>query len=541
MTIQWPLQDPKTGKPQTTPTNQSIWKAAIEPARKEYPEAVAEWCDQLANCRNWRSDYINLIHDFVDIQSQCTPETIHAMCQAGLDMAQKVFQMAGNEDEAPAAASESVAQAFQNALAQTNSSLNDIPTSTHTGGSSKSSNDPSEPYLFPLASPHGTDTNPLWVTGDQAVAQCRAWETYGCMEPSATTDAQTIFEASNAADFVDDKVFCLLGVTSEMGPTKHLLKIPGAHVLGIARAGHKTRDLLAWFAEEGHPTATLTLMEHGADMLKDGPTIAQWLIQQLTQQARKHVVLMPLAYMDGEANVRVTVVMDAIVTHVLQAVESQDMIGHLAYLTSPTTCYTIPPEAAQNAQYRYEHERGLLPDIIHFLSLGNILAPSNEWDQLAGSDNAATTSVLHNGLVPLQGPNYALAKTMQQWRCMLYHSQGKGRVSAPMAPGSRTQSVVHSPEASAALEGVQYLPPMISFDSVPCSSLMTAIVLAQLSTDKDKSTSPFQLFWKGAVHGGGWRCPYNLQTCYAMAYILGRTIAKQGWCPEGALAKLEQA
>ena len=130
---------------------------------------------------------------------------------------------------------------------------------------------------------------------------------------------------------------------------------------------------------------------------------------------------------------------------------------------------------------------------------------------------------------------------MQQWRCMLYHSQGKGRVSAPMAPGSRTQSVVHSPEASAALEGVQYLPPMISFDSVQCSRLMTAIVLAQLSTDKDKSTSPFQLFWKGAVHGGGWRCPYNLQTCYAMAYILGRTIAKQGWCPEGALAKLEQA
>jgi hypothetical protein len=153
--------------------------------------------------------------------------------------------------------------------------------------------------------------------------------------------------------------------------------------------------------------------------------------------------------------------------------------------------------------------------------------------------------ILYNGIVHLQGPNYCLAKTMQQWRCIVEQSRGRV-VCAPHAPGTRTVSVTHNEMAAVAMEGLQYFPPLLIFDVQPCSSLMTAILLNQLYTKEKNATDqkqqqpqyqhPMELFWDGAVHGGGWRCPYSSDSFMELTYLLGKTIAQKGWCPESALA-----
>jgi hypothetical protein len=125
---------------------------------------------------------------------------------------------------------------------------------------------------------------------------------------------------------------------------------------------------------------------------------------------------------------------------------------------------------------------------------------------------------------------------MQQWRCMTANAAGVS-VAAPHAPATRTYSMLHSAEAGAALEGMNRLPPNLAFDVFPCSSLMTAIVLHQLSESSGRMINhPMELFWEGSVHGGCWRCPYSTSSCGALMYIMGRTICTQGSSPEASLA-----
>jgi hypothetical protein len=249
--------------------------------------------------------------------------------------------------------------------------------------------------------------------------------------------------------------------------------------------------------------------------------------------------------MDGEACVRVTVAMDAIVTSVMK---HRNDVG-LCYYVSPAIVFPIPVEAAQDAKQRYEQEKSTSwKRWLSTMSMNKWYQPANTWKQLNDADPSSTSQLpILNGLVNFQGPNYALAKTMQTWRCMVARASG-ANVSAPPAPGTRTDSVLHSPQAAAFMEGLQYVPPLLAFDVWPVSSLLTAIVLHQLDQHKFSSGSsnsrqlqhPLTMFWDGAVHGGAWRCPYSSDSFMIMTYILGK-ISNKGWCPPEALAPKPEA
>ena len=518
MVLDWPHRN--GSKPVTTALNQAIFKAAASALSNELPDETNDFIGALDQCsKRWRHDYIPLMERFVRLQTKASPPAMVESCRAALDFATKSFVVRDNDDSTI-----TVEQAFS---APTNSPL--LPTETFNGtiavdGSS---------YQFKLASPHGSDSDPMWVSGNDAVAQVNAWKDYGCMEQSAADHATAVCSSSNISEFVKGKTFCLLGVTSEMGPTTHLLKIPGSHVLGVARAGPKLDALKDWFHTNG-PVETI-LQLTAADLLNDMVAIAQWIVA--TAPPHQPLVVMPLAYMDGEANVRVTVAMDAIVSYVIKHRGNADV--SLVYLTSPTTIYTIPTEAALDAKQRYENQ-GLswTNQFISLASFGSWLRPSNSWKDFDGDEsNHENEVVVYNGAFHLQGPNYCLAKLMQQWRCIVANADSNVlSVYAPHAPGTRTNSVRHNAQAAVAIEGIQYFPPMITFDVLPCSSLLTAIVLNQLQQKKLKPEHPMQLFWDGAVHGGGWRCPYTSESIVALTFVLGKAWAKPGWCPIGALA-----
>lgn len=573
MLLDWPVR--KGNKPVTTALNQAIWRAAVLPAQLELPDQVQAFCKALEACNSgngssrWRHEYKTILELFVHIQAVASHETVVNMCRAGLDCAYSSFVIRKpltTDDEPDGPSSATMTMTIAEVLAKKPDQVESLKTLLYTGNTDVNNASPT----FQLASPHGTDADPIWVMGTDAVAQLRAWHEYGCMEESAMRHASNLCLSENLPSYVSDKIFCLLGVTSEMGPATHLLQIPGARVMGVARSGSKLEALTSWFQLRGAASAELSIA--AANLLEQIPEIAQWIVETATATANQHkrngasdrrptLVIMPLAYMDGEANVRVTVAMDAIVQFVTREFTAGAVA--LAYLTSPTTIYTIPDEAAMDAKRRYEQGQTQWTSwtsLVNAVSFGNWLQPSNTWKQFEDRNESGTKKpVVFNGVYTLQGPNYCLAKMMQQWRCIVARYGGEPgektiQVCAPHAPGTRTWSVLHNSSAATAVEGLQFIPPLVTFDVLPCSSLLTAILLNQLGPSCDRNEShdrsnnknnnddwqtqqhPLSLFWDGAVHGGGWRCPYNSDSIVALTFILGKTVAKPGWCPPLARA-----
>jgi len=148
----------------------------------------------------------------------------------------------------------------------------------------------------------------------------------------------------------------------------------------------------------------MSFPENGADILTQGPQIAQWILD-LTQPDDE-LVLMPLAYADGEMNVRLCVAQDLIIQRVVR----QRQKAMLYQYSTPTQVLVLPPMAASLAQIRLG-KRPAWEKITSSLSLGNWLQAS-----LPESNN---DYCILNGIATAQGPNYILAKTLQMWRCMI--------------------------------------------------------------------------------------------------------------------------
>jgi len=85
-----------------------------------------------------------------------------------------------------------------------------------------------------------------------------------------------------------------------------------------------------------------------------------------------------------------------------------------------------------------------------------------------------------NGLVDIQGPNYALAKTSQNWRAILALRDGS-IVSSNFAPAGRTQSMLHSSTMVKVLNGMQAFPPALVLYPDTVSSIMGALLLYDIT------------------------------------------------------------
>lgn len=286
-------------------------------------------------------------------------------------------------------------------------------------------------------------------------------------------------------------------------------------MVGIARKSKRLDALVEWYKEKGAGDTTLQFPKQGADMLKDGPRIAQWIVNTVPKD--KEIVLCQLAYMDGEAHVRISVAMDLICQYVSKNTSNK---VSFSYLTSPATAHVIPPDAAQDAKRRLD-SRPRWQSLTSAMSMGQWLKTNNTWE----------TNGFLNALNHIQGPNYALAKTFQQWRCMVEYWKNGNTVSCPHAPPTRTDSMIRHSQIAAALEGMQMFEPNVSFSVDSSASLLTAILLYQVSynneclanpQNKAQLDHPMHIFWDGSVHGGSWRCPYNGDSIGALSFLMGK-------------------
>jgi hypothetical protein len=101
-----------------------------------------------------------------------------------------------------------------------------------------------------------------------------------------------------------------------------------------------------------------------------------------------------------------------------------------------------------------------------------------------------------------------------------------------MAPGCRTESVVHNKSAANALEGFMTFRPFLTFDSCIVAPIMAALLLHDVSNPASSArpaslggppalANPWLLFADTSFHGGSWRCAYHMESVGKAAYMAG--------------------
>ncbi|WP_416976023.1 hypothetical protein, partial [Streptomyces sp. 4F14] len=121
-----------------------------------------------------------------------------------------------------------------------------------------------------------------------------------------------------------------------------------------------------------------------------------------------------------------------------------DARTQLAYMATPTDVFAVPEAVARASMDAYAG-RGVVKKLVQYGarlgSAGRGFAP--HMDGLVDAGDFGHWGLV-DALVVEQGPNYALAKRLQQWRALVARADGH-RVAFNVAPSTTTASVVSNP------------------------------------------------------------------------------------------------
>jgi hypothetical protein len=379
-------------------------------------------------------------------------------------------------------------------------------------------------------------TQPEWyvpyqgkkLQGAELSQQLQCWQDQGVIEQS---HADAIREAIAHPEWFDlsDRTMVLFGAASEAGPLTWLSKWK-ANIVAIDLQNERVWDKILNTVKNGNATLYAPSSEPlenitdisvlkkklGANLLTQTPEIAQWL-----EQNPNTLDLAAIAYLDGEKHVRVALAMDSIMQYVSQHKRNTSLM----FMCTPTDVYAIPAEVAHAAHHKFEHRstlQKLITKSVSTLSF-NRFFDSNH-DVLISSDNQQQYGIA-DCLVVEQGPNYALAKRLQQWRATLARAEGQ-TVSINIAPSTTTHSVTKNPLLKAAFNGAQLFD-VEAFKPETTNALMAALWIHDLRNQKSVAypstplKHPLELIMSGANHGGLWRVAYLARTALPFAALYG--------------------
>jgi hypothetical protein len=372
------------------------------------------------------------------------------------------------------------------------------------------------------------------LRGDALLRTLEAWVTGGVIEPSCAAAVRTVM-AHPGWLALPGRTVVVLGAGAEIGPLPVLLswgaRVIGAdlpspriweRVLEVARSSAGTL-LVPVASRPGQPPprpgepapspgqpqprtdGDALARSAGLDLAGDVPAVADWLAT-----ADGPLVLGNYVYADGAANVRVASAVDALTVRLRAA--RPDLA--LAFLATPTDVFAVPADAVGQASRAYANRSQaakLAGFSLRTLSGGRLLRPAYP----PGADPG-----ICDGLVPQQGPNYALAKRLQRWRATLARDSG-AVVSLNVAPPTRTRSVMKNRALAAAYAGAHRFGVEV-FEPATCQTLMAALLVHDLHTSGGPGQAhPWQDEASAAAHGGLWRIGYAPRSALAIAALLG--------------------
>ena len=365
------------------------------------------------------------------------------------------------------------------------------------------------------------------LRGAALAAQVKHWAAYGAMEPACADALCAVVARGDKWLDLRGKSFVVLGATSALGPLATLLAC-GATVLAVARP--RTATWAKLIATARASAGKLVLPLHtpcadgaadvelagaaGADLLVDTPEIAAWAEAAVAALKLPPPTVGIFVYLDGDLHARVSLACDAIVEKLTKAIGGVS----LAYLQTPSIAYTIPAEAHADSEARYNASA---------LAKLCFLPPN------ARPPSGAEGRHVHDGLVSMQGPNYALAKTMQLWRAALAYGRDGLLVSVNVAPPSRTASMTQGNKnagtIAAFLDGAGHFAPNVVLDAETVAAVMAGLLVHDLmnpafaSRPKDHPWAPAT---RQAFHGGSFRMGVKPAAMGAFQLAAGKLLGK---------------
>lgn len=486
--IQFPIKSGKN-KPSTTDTAKKILYAALKSVDSPY-------ASQLSAEKNWRKKYPVYFEELVKsgITSVHHPLLI---AQNGLASAKELFRF-NRETQ-------------QSSLEQAMLNITDQPFENYVlKGSGPST---VEPWFIPF------DGKKL--QGQALLDQIDRWETQQIIEPSHAK-ALRLLQAHPEWFDLSTRTMVLFGAASEAGPLSWLAKWR-ANIVAIDLPQPKIWDKITETIQQGNatliaPQVTLANGEKqlGANLLTQTPEIANWL-----NTFTETLDLAGIAYLDGEKHVRVSIAMISI----MEQVSRKKSDSSIMFMLTPTDIYAIPKAVVQSIQQKIEQRpilEKLLTRSIHNISLSNFFKSNTK--QLIESDNGQQYGI-SDCMVIEQGPNYALAKRLQQWFAISTRASGQKTV-INIAPSTTTHSVVKNPILKAAFSGADLFK-VETFSPETTNAIMAALWVHDLN-NPDSATNPekpldhpLELIMENANHGGLWHVPYLARTALPFAAAYG--------------------
>ena len=332
------------------------------------------------------------------------------------------------------------------------------------------------------------------LRGDALLRRLGDWVARGVLEPGC---AAAVAEVSRHPEWLalEGRRILLLGAGAEMGPLEPLAAW-GADVLAVDLPSQAGR--IRALARAG--AGTVRMPGDGADLLTSLPELRAWIGEH---DPGAGLVVASHVYADGGAHVLLAAAADALVADLPQAA--------YAALATPTDCYLVPEDAVREARRRWEHRgvRRVLQAPLRAASAGRLLRPA--YSGSAGGRGLA------DGLVPQQGPNYALAKRVQRWRAAQAAAEGRA-VSFNLAPATTTRSVMRHRLLAAAYAGARHFGVQV-FAPATTRVLMAALLVRDLHRAAPADAE--ERLAETAAHGGLWRIPYELRSALQLAALAG--------------------
>lgn len=367
------------------------------------------------------------------------------------------------------------------------------------------------------------------LAGDQLTRQVDRWVGAGIVEPSF---GDAFDRLAAHPEWLDLSRFTIvvLGAGAELGPLPHLcrwgarvvpvdLPRPGlwSRILRTVRAGSGSAIIPLHHRVGRSPDDEQLATAAGVDLRTGLPELARWL-----QTQPGPLTIGAYAYAHGADHVLVALAQDALALHLLDHGEQVSLAG----LLTPTDVYAVPESVVTASRARYD-ATGPLPRLSRGLTRGRAFAPNYPSTIRTADGERAGVA---DAIVLQQGPNYALAKRLQRWRLRLARHEGV-RVSANVAPATRTRSVTSNRVLAAAYRGAPHFDVEV-FEPDTASALMAALLAHDLHrppvTPAPGTPIPHELalFSEAAAHGGLWRNPYAAGSVLPLAATLG--LARRG-------------
>ena len=194
-------------------------------------------------------------------------------------------------------------------------------------------------------------------------------------------------------------------------------------------------------------------------------------------------------YADGGSHVLVSVAADVLGRRLTLARPDTA----LAFLATPTDVFVVPREAVEYSNRAYAQRSRVGK------TLGRPLSWATRGRLLHRAYPPGADLGIGDALVPVQGPNYALAKRIQRWRATAARRDGQ-TVSFHVAPSTRTRSVVKNRALAAAFAGAHRFGVEV-FEPGTANVLMAALLVHDLNVGTPTHDHPWQDEAYAAVHG----------------------------------------